>query len=148
MTTRRDAVYNGKTRTYATRNAKGEFVERVTHKRSSRQDQLRTTVAEAEARVVRAAMKFTKLSLAGIANADHLCAQYDACRALTAARKSARAAKRKKAVKSPDWVPIPKRVREEERMRAIRRQQAQASREDDGITVQNRRADKRKAGGK
>lgn len=105
MTTRRDTVYNGKTRTYATRNAKGEFVERVTHKRSSRQDQLRTTVAEAEARVVRAAMGFVAKHRKRWAKEympdDTFMADGGqmaiACDKLTAARKSARASKRKKA---------------------------------------------------
>lgn len=100
MTTRRDTVYNGPTKTYATRNAKGEFVERVTHKRASRVDQRRTTVAEAERRVLRALPAVIKAYT--IPDSDYASCTvfefqhvYVAWMKLVAARKSARAAKRK-----------------------------------------------------
>ncbi len=92
MTTRRDTVYNGKTRTYAKRNAKGEFVERVTHKRASRQDQRVRTDAEIDAAFVRATRYAMRVAISEIVFTDMV---MQAWAGRLAARKSARAAKRK-----------------------------------------------------
>jgi hypothetical protein len=77
------------TKLYAVRK-RGKFADVQTHKRSSRADQRRTTVAEAERWLVRAAVAFSTRATSGSIYGQELTRLHKAVDRLLAARKAER----------------------------------------------------------